>query len=293
LKERKLLLKYGKPYISRKASVLFCKRRNVMETYFTSPNFEKSPNQLLAEEILDDAWEYDDPKKQLRAAKKALTIDSLCSDAYTLLGNLSPQTESKIEYYQKALASFEQRYGQDYMKKNTGVFWFNRETRPYIRALQDYGLVCWDIGKKQEAIDLYTRIIELNPNDNLDVRYRLVNWLLGTRNTRAAAVVLKKYPEETVTMRFSTLLYSILENPEKVRHLEKEYKQAVDSNPFVVPYLLGKSRLPEQILEPQQRGSQEEAVAYCLLSNQAWTASKEVLEILEILSTNYSASFPV
>ncbi|AEV28230.1 ST7 protein [Sphaerochaeta pleomorpha str. Grapes] len=263
-----------------------------METYFTIPTFEKSPNQLLAEEILDAAWEYEDPMKKLRSARKALNIDPLCCDAYTLLGDLSELTESKIEYYEKALSSFEQRYGQDYIKKNTGVFWFNRETRPYIRALHAYGLVCWDIGKKNEAIELYKKILELNPNDNLDVRYRLLNWLLSLRDTESAAIILKKYPEETVFMLFSTLLYSILEDPERVRHLEKEYKQAVESNPFVVPYLLGKTRLPEQVQEPVQRGSQEEAAAYCLLANQAWTASKEVLEILEIISINYSTSFP-
>ena len=264
----------------------------MMETYYTVPTFEKSPNQMLAEEILDAAWDYEDPKKQIKTAKKALAIDPLCSDAYTLLGDSAEGPESKMEYYQKAIASFEERYGQDYIKKNTGVFWFNRETRPYIRALRGYGLVCWEVGKKKEAIGFLEKILYLNPNDNLDVRYRLINWLLSIRDTESAAIILKRYPEETVFMLFSALLFSIIENPESVRHLEKEYKLAVESNPFVVPYLLGKSRLPERIQEPVQRGSQEEAAAYCLLALHAWTASKEILEILEIISMNYSMSFP-
>ena len=48
-----------------------------METYYTVPTFEKSPNQMLAEEILDAAWDLEDPKKPIKTAKKAWAITPL------------------------------------------------------------------------------------------------------------------------------------------------------------------------------------------------------------------------
>jgi tetratricopeptide (TPR) repeat protein len=264
-----------------------------MDTNSTIPTFEKTSDQLLAEELFDDVWEIEDPKKQLKIANKALSIDPLCSDALTLLGNLSSDIDSKVAYYQKALDAFEKRYGKTYIEKNKGVFWFMRETRPYIRALQAYAMVCWEMHNPQKAIELLTRILELNPNDNLDVRYHLIVWLFTQKDLHSIERILKKYPEPSVEMLYSALLLSILENPEKTRLLEKEYVKAFEANPFVVPYLLGKARLPERVPRPLRRGSQEEAAAYCILASPAWVAFKEVLEVLEILSMNYSTSFPV
>jgi tetratricopeptide (TPR) repeat protein len=264
-----------------------------METNYTTPTFEKSSDQLLAEELFDDALEIEDPKKQLKIANKALSVDPLCSDALTLLGNLTPNNTSKVGYYQKALAAFEERYGKTYIEKNKGVFWFKRETRPYIRALHAYALVCWEMDNPKKGIELLTRILELNPNDNLNVRYILIVWLFTQKNLHSVEKLLNKYPEPSVEMLYSSLLLTILENPRKTHLLEKEYKKAFDLNPYVISYLLGKARLPEQVPKPLQRGSQEEAAAYCILASPAWVVFKEVLEVLEILSMNYPISLPV
>jgi tetratricopeptide (TPR) repeat protein len=154
-------------------------------------------------------------------------------------------------------------------------------------------MVCWEMHNPTKAIELLTRILELNPNDNLDVRYRLIVWLFTQKDLNSIERILKKYPEPSVDMLYSSLLLSILKNPKKTRLLEKEYKKAVDANPFVIPYLLGKARLPEHVPRPLRRESQEEAAAYCILASPAWVVFKEVLEVLEILSMNYSTSFPV
>jgi tetratricopeptide (TPR) repeat protein len=264
-------------------------RREAMEKH----EFNKSSEQQLAEDLLDGVWELEDKRKQARLAKKALAVDPSCCDAYTLLANNTSAIKERLELYRKALDVFERRYGIDYIRENTGMCWINRQTRPYLYAIHWYALSAWESGDRDLAIALLTRMLELDPDDNMGVRDRLVAWLIVSDDTKAGRNLLKEFPDDSTATRYFGLLLRILEEPEHLRHLEKAYELAVAANPYVIPFLLGQAKLPREKPARTDEGTREEAIAYCILSCQAWATNKQALEILEILSTNYSESFPV
>ena len=44
-----------------------------------------------------------------------------------------------------------------------------------MRLSAGYGQLLWDNEKKDEAIQIYEELLQLNPNDNQGLRYTLIN----------------------------------------------------------------------------------------------------------------------
>lgn len=78
-----------------------------------------------------------------------------------------------------------------------------------MRLSAGYGQLLWDNEQKDEAIQIYKELLQLNPNDNQGLRYTLINWLIDQNQLDRGTELLKQYWEETAFMLFSDLLLSI------------------------------------------------------------------------------------
>jgi tetratricopeptide (TPR) repeat protein len=57
--------------------------------------------------------------------------------------------------------------------------WSWLENRHILRALFGYADMIWHDGQTQEALEIYRKILKMNPNDNQGVRYSILALRLG------------------------------------------------------------------------------------------------------------------
>lgn len=107
------------------------------------------------------------------------------------------------------------------------------ETRPYMRALYAYAKYLIEVNKKEKAREYFERIMYLNENDNLGVRYDLIPLLIELGKFDRAEKLFDAFPEQTTEMMYHKVLYDYkAEKPEK--ELNQSIKQAIQENEQVI-----------------------------------------------------------
>ncbi len=253
------------------------------ETYSSGvqPEIPASESALeRAQDVMYEAWDATGAKR-IRLAKKALEISPDCADAYVLLAEESAKTpEEARDLYQKAVEAGERALGPEEFKESVGHFWGILETRPYMRARLGLAQVLWYLGEKQQAIEHATELLRLNPGDNQGIRYVLVNWLLETKNTKALESLLKQYPDDGAATWLYTRALLAFQKEGASKTANKLLKEAVNFNPFVPQYLLGKKKLPKQPPAFIGFGDENEAVEYVFGAVEVWINDVKTLDWL-------------
>lgn len=219
--------------------------------------------------------------KRVKLAKRALNLDPVCPDAYTILGEEAPNVEQAIHYFAEGMVAGEQKLGKSFFKENKGMFWGLIETRPYMRATFNYAMMLSEVGKLAEAVEQYEKLIQLNENDNQGVRDVLFPAYLELREYKKAKELLEKYPEDfTATGTYNHVLLEYLTNGLSAK-LDKLLRHARKTNPFVIEYLVGKRKLPKHVPQSYRPGSKEEAEIYVQDAIDLWKKAKALLKWLE------------
>lgn len=109
------------------------------------------------------------------------------AEAWVFLGNIEYRCERyamagrlhrKAEKLAKA--DLERQFGS---LANVRLWWSEIDTRPYMRARYNLGLVLWKQGKRDEALQIFQDLVRLDRQDHLGARF-LVKELTGaTRST--------------------------------------------------------------------------------------------------------------
>ena len=129
-------------------------------------------------------------------------------------------------------------------------------------------------------------MLKLNPNDNQRVRDTLFPNLLELNRLDEAKELYFKYENDfTANWKFNKLLLDIKSNA-SFDDIKIEYEMCVDSNPYVVPYLLGKKILPKDLPLYYQLGDENEAIIYAILATDAWESDPKAMKILKKLAKN-------
>ena len=128
-----------------------------------------------AQELIYDAWEETNPRKQRKLAENALVICADCADAYVLLGNLAETPDAAARLYQQGMAAGERALGEAYFQEDAGEFWHLLETRGYMRARSGLAEALWYSGKLDEAAAHFRELLRLNPEDTQGNRAMDVN----------------------------------------------------------------------------------------------------------------------
>ena len=133
----------------------------------------------------------------------------------------------------------------------------------------------------------YEYMIELNPGDNQGVRYSLLNVLFTLNRLDDVVKVFDEYDEECSThFIFSKLLWAIKSQHDE-KYVEELYKEAVESNEYVVPFLLGKKRMPSESPRYYSPGDSSEAIEYLDGGSEPWKQDKLALKTLEYLDVKH------
>jgi len=99
-----------------------------------------------------------------------LAEDLRCLDAHAHLGNFAfdHRPELALRHHQVGVGIGELCLGADF----DGVLrWGWIDNRPFLRCLHGYGLGLWRLGRSEEAVAVFERMLWLNPTDNQGVRF--------------------------------------------------------------------------------------------------------------------------
>ena len=223
-----------------------------------------------AQALMYDAW-GSTGRSRVILARKALEISKDCADAYVLLAEETARSAAEARgLYEEGVKAGEQALGAEAFEKLVGQFWGMIGTRPYMRARLGLAQCLWALGERQGAIAHYTDMLRLNPGDNQGIRYILAICLLEEGKDKALGKLLRSYREDiSAYWVYTRALYTFRRRGADARaraHLRK----ALEENPFVPNYLLGKKRLPRRLPDMVGFGDKSEAVSYVGDALEAW-----------------------
>lgn len=192
-------------------------------------------------------------------ARRALSLDPDCADAWTALIDSAPDADEAIVMARKAVDASRRTLGDAVFTEAAGSFWMVYETRPYMRAMAELARALQLADQMDAAIETWQEMLRLNPNDNQGMRYVLLYALLGMRRHEDLGKLIAQYEDDVeASWRFGHALWIFSrdgETPEAAAQLQRAH----DVNRHVLPLVLGRLGMPLQLPEHYQLGSKDEA----------------------------------
>lgn len=247
-----------------------------------------APPATPLEQAQDMVYEASGLRGKQREAliRQALDLSPDCADAYVLLAESSRSVKQARENYEQGVQAGERAIGAENFKQLAaeGAFWMDFETRPYMRAREGLAMALWAQGERTAAIEHLSALLQLNPNDNQGVRFRLASWLLATGDDLAlkrAGALLKQFEEDESAALVYARLLLLLRTKGAGAAADRALETAMMSNPFVPFYLLGILQPPKQMPDYYGIGDRNEAIVYLQEGGvEAWVARPNDIEWL-------------
>lgn len=225
--------------------------------------------QQLAYDAMEAA-ESGDAERALARAKQALDIDSDCVDAQMLLSQAASESQAElIDNMRRTVEAGERALGKEFFEENAGDFWGILETRSYMRARSFLAQCLAEAGRRDEAIEHYEALLELNPDDNQGVRYCLMGLYLEANRLDGAATLFDQYEDEgTAMFAWARVLERFMADDKAAAAAALE--EARRANPHVERLLTGKKRMPREMPGYYGIGDENEAVVCVDAIGAAW-----------------------
>jgi tetratricopeptide (TPR) repeat protein len=238
---------------------------------------EEADAKAEAQDLAFEAMEAETEAQARKLAKRALRLDPDCVDALVVMNDLDARTtRAMIAGLQQAVAAGERSLSERFIRENTGHFWMLMETRPYMRAMEQLARLLYAEGLNLDAIRVYERMLELNPNDNQGVRDSLLGAYLCADDLEGAGKLLKRYKDDAgANFAWGRVLERFLAgDPTGAAVALTTARQA---NPFVELYMTGKKSIPQELPEMYSLGSEEEATLCMEGVGLAWSLHKDAV----------------
>jgi len=232
-----------------------------------------------AQELMYEAWDSFG-KRRVELARRALDISKDCADAYVLLAEeIARSLGEAKDLYEQGVRAGERALGSQF-EEYVGHFWGIMETRPYMRARAGLAQCLWLLGERQKAIEHYTDMLRLNPNDNQGIRYILATCLLEQGSDDALGKLLRQYKDDPAATWLYTRALWVYRREGASEKANACLKESLERNRFVPSYLLGEKRLPKNLPEYIGLGNENEAIAYAAEAMKVWQRTEGALEWL-------------
>ncbi len=227
---------------------------------------ERTDKKGRSQDLVFEAYEQPVSKGK-KLVKQALELDPNNTDAYNYLASIEKDIDKAIVMFEKAIKAGEKTLGKKFFKEEKGYFWGILETRPYMRAKAGLADCLYAKNKIDKAIDIYEEMLELNPNDNQGIRYLLSTLLLSKNDlTKFELFIKNSEDEDCAVWNYNNALYSF-KKIGRTAKTEKILKDAYKSNEFVIDYMLGIKKMPDEQPQYIGRGDENEAISYV---NDSW-----------------------
>lgn len=192
------------------------------------------------------------------------------ADAYSHLAELRPVAAEAL--HELALEAAGLALGTGFEKSYKGLFWADHDTRPYMRALYGFAGAALDRGDRPAAEAHWTRMLTLCPNDNLGVRYLLVNELLKRGAHDEAGRLCRHYPDDSgIDLAYAAALLAF--------HAGGDCgaaKQAFAANRYVPELLAATDAVRSSAAAFETLGSLAQAVRYVEDMGEVWRKTEAV-----------------
>lgn len=276
------------------------------QTFFTCETDQNRP----ADAIMQKAWRERNPQARIKAAHKALEVESECTTAHILLAEEECTTIVEAEKrFKIALKSGEARYRTSQLVQNHSVALeseHRRDTNVLVYIKRRLAMCARKLGRTREAVKLMRDLMKEFPLLNvLNIHENLLEALLELQSYADAQAVLSKYDDislpksaticytaallkaRTVCDKFSPEVASKRGLSTAEMNAVEAIHRAVEFNPHVPKYLLEMKSLifpPEHVLK---RGDSE-AIAYAFYHLPLW---KQVDGALNLLHCTWEGTF--
>lgn len=199
-----------------------------------------------------------------RCIRKILELAPEDMNAHLILIMLDLDGKNNAEAILGRLVELEKKAEAKITKNNLwedkGEFWLLLATRPYMKILRCKLEIFKLLNRKQDFIALSERILELNTNDNLGVRYGLMSTFASIGDLENALRLYELYPESSTFFLFPlTYLYFCKGQADTaVKYLQKLHKE----NKYILDYYCDGLNSLENIKNPNiySPGAESEAV---------------------------------
>ena len=231
-----------------------------------------------ADIIALEAFEAGDSACKRRCAERALEANALCVQAYCILGSLEePGSDSQVDLYQRAVYAGMTLLGAKARKATVGAY---PEARSLARALFGLGQAFIAADMMHEAIETFDSAIHIDKDDGFHARYQLARCLLQTGQTAHLTRLLKAYGDDKSSVWLWTLALTSFKLDADVALRDGALEDALDANPYLAGYLIGKRRWDGATPLTYRPGDEAEAAWYAAQFQRFWTARPAALQWL-------------
>ena len=234
-----------------------------------------------AQELVFEAEDARSAEEALHLLDRALARDPACVDGLLMKARLEC---SYVEEYALRLTGIvalaEHQLGAAFFDENRGQFWLVTGSRPYMRARCCLAGELEKLGRYDEAVSHYEAMLDLNPMDNLGVRYHLMGCYLLRHQLGGARWLFESSPDEySAVFAWARVLE---------RHLSEDLPGARDAlavacevNTHVQAYLTSRKRMPRHLPAHYSPGEVTEAIICASILKPVWKHHKAALAWLK------------
>ncbi len=224
----------------------------------------------FAQELAYQAYECQDHDKANELVSQALEAHADCVDALTLQAFLKyDEVSDLITALEHAATCGESQLGEEFFAEFMGDFWPMVEARPYMRTIKQLAEVLWNIGRRFDAVDHYTNLLDLDPDDHMGNSALLLGMYLSMGEVQRSWDLLEEYDDDiSAVFHWGWLLLFIMTSDEQ--GAQDALKHAMDVNPFVAPWFLGMAEFNDDLPPYIALGSEAEAQVCAQILAESW-----------------------
>ncbi|MFG0336055.1 MAG: DUF6930 domain-containing protein [Maioricimonas sp. JB049] len=215
-----------------------------------------------ANQLVNRAWDCEDPREQIALAREAIELSDECSNAWVLLGDIAPNDEESLPLYERAVVAADKHLGPTTIAKLDGGERFIDDCDPWFLAHVELAHCLRRLGRLPEAIERYERLLRITPHEDVGVRNCLAATLLREKRDDELSKLLKQYAHDDSTYWRFTHVLTHFRRRGNTLHTDRLLNKAIESNSFVLDYLASLKELPSEIPEYFPPGSEAEAIWY-------------------------------
>jgi len=231
-----------------------------------------------AEEMISDGYEV----KGKSALKKISAEDPQFIDAHNSLGYLEMNGDNyskALTIFQKALNIGNKLIPRDFFGK---IIWGFHDNRPFLRSMHGLGVCYLKTGDMAKASDIFSKMIDYNPNDNQGIRALAIECYLAFKRYPEVLSICNKFPDDAMA---DTLYGKVLAlyRTGKEQEASKALEEAIKYLPLVAKELAKKQHIPVYGDMPGMTtmGGADEAYEYWDRVGKYWVEYPESLDFVK------------
>lgn len=249
-------------------------------------------NQKIAEEKVQQAL-ASSGKRRVVLAREAQELDPNNVGSYILLAQEAKNRKEKLKFIKQAVEAGERELGPDWDTKFSGAYWAHPETRPLMSAMLCLAMDLHKNDEFSEALTVYRKLLEMNPNDNQGVRYLLAGCLFEAHCDDELEKFLEDWAKDiSAELKYTKALH-LFRKTGKSKQAKEALLDAWKRNQHVPVFLSEVFELPEKSPSRVGFGDESEAVAYAMDWGYIWFDTEGATEwMAQLLAPRIRTSFP-